>query len=80
MYPGEPHMISKLYFYGAHQPNHFEDITNLIEFKLELLSCHQSQFPDFFRVSDFIKNTISKQTDKYEYSEAFRILEVKQLT
>lgn len=80
MYPGEPHKTKKIYFYGAHQPDYFEDITDLIEFKLELLACHQSQFPDFNKVVDFIKNTLSRETNKYEYSEAFRILEVEQIT
>ena len=80
MYPGEPHKTKKIYFYGTHQPNYFEDITDLIEFKLELLACHQSQFPDFNKVVDFIKNTLSRETNKYEYSEAFRILEIEQIT
>jgi len=80
MYPGKPHQINKLYFYGSNQPNHFEDITKIIDFKLELLACHQSQFPDFKRIADYVKNTLSKESDKYEYSEAFRIMEVEQLT
>ena len=57
-----------------------EDISKLIDFKLDLLACHQSQFPDFLKVMDFVKNRISRQTDKYDYSEAFRIIEVEQLT
>ncbi len=80
MYPGHPHKVEKIYFYGTDQPNHFEDISKLIDFKLELLACHQSQFPDFLKVMDFVKNKISRQTDKYDYSEAFRIIEVEQLT
>jgi len=80
MYPGKPHQVEHIYFYGTNQPNHFEDITNSIDFKLELLACHQSQFPDFKKVADFIKNKLSKGTKKYKYSEAFRILEVEQLT
>jgi len=80
MYPGFPHQVEKIYFYASNQPNHFEDITKSIDFKLELLACHQSQFPDFKKVSDFIKNKLSKETDKYEYSEAFRIMEIEQLT
>ena len=79
MYPGKPHQIGKIYFYGSNQPNYFEDITSTINYKLELLACHQSQFPDFMKVADYIKNTLSKETDKYEYSEAFRIMEIEQL-
>jgi LmbE family N-acetylglucosaminyl deacetylase len=80
MYPGQPHPVEKIYFYGSNQPNHYEDISNSIDFKLELLACHQSQFPDFKKVADYIKNTLSKETKKYKYSEAFRILEIEQLT
>ena len=80
MYQGNPHHVIKMYFYGTNQPNHFEDISKLIDFKLELLACHQSQFPDFKKIADYIINTLSKETDKYEYSEAFRIVEVEQLT
>ena len=65
MYPGSPHQIEKIYFYASNKPNHSEDITNTIDFKLELLACHQSQFPDFKKIADYIKNTLSKGTDKY---------------
>jgi len=80
MYPGERHQIKKIYFFGSNKPNYFEDITNQINLKLELLACHKSQFPDFSKVENYIKTIVSKETDKYEYSEAFRILEVEQIT
>jgi len=73
-------MVLKIYFFGSYQPNHFEDITDLIDFKLQLLACHQSQFPDFKKITEFIKNRVSKETDKYEYSEAFRIMEIEQIS
>lgn len=79
MYPGEPHQIKTIYFYGSNHPNHFEDITKTIDFKLELLACHQSQFPDFLKISEFIKNTLSKEASEYEYSEAFRIMKIEQI-
>ena len=69
-----------MYFFASDKPNYFEDITNKIEFKLKLLSCHRSQFPDFSKVVDYIKNTVSKQTENFEYSEAFRIMEIHQVT
>ena len=80
MYPGDGHMVSTIYFFGSHQPNYFEDISDLIEFKLQLLACHQSQFPDFQKITEFIKNKVSKGTDEYEYSEAFRIMQVEQIS
>ena len=80
MYPGDAHQVKKIYFFGTHEPNYFEEITDIMDFKLELLACHKSQFPDFSKIADFVKNTISRETDRYEYSEAFRILEVEQIS
>lgn len=80
MYPGPAHCVERIYFYGSHQPNHFEDISGLIDFKLRLLACHQSQFPDFSKVERFIREVVSAQSRQFKYSEAFRILEVQQLT
>ena len=80
MYPGEAHRIEKMFFFASDKPNYYEDITNLIDFKLELLACHKSQFPDFSKVEKYIKETVCNQTKKFKYSEAFRVLEVKQVT
>lgn len=80
MYPGPAHRVERIYFYGSQQPNHFEDISDLIDFKLRLLACHQSQFPDFSKVERFIREVVSAQSRQHKYSEAFRILEVQQLT
>jgi LmbE family N-acetylglucosaminyl deacetylase len=80
MYPGEQHRIQKMYFFGSEKPNHIEDITDLMDFKLELLACHRSQFPDFSKVADHVRNDLSKHSEQFTYSEAFRVLEVKQVT
>ncbi len=79
MYPGEAHRIKKIFFYGTAKPNYVEDITNLINFKLEVLKCHNSQFSDFKRVEDYIRNEVSKRSEKFEYSELFRVIEVRQI-
>jgi LmbE family N-acetylglucosaminyl deacetylase len=80
MYPGEQHRIWKMYFFTTDKPNHIEDITDLMDFKLELLSCHRSQFPDFAKVADHVRNDLSKHSEEFTYSEAFRVVEVKQPT
>ncbi len=80
MYPGKAHRIEKMFFFASDKPNYYEDITNLIDFKLQLLACHKSQFPDFSKVENYIKETVCNQTNKFRYSEAFRVLEVKQVT
>ena len=80
MYPDPAHRINKLYFYATQQPNYFEDISGLIDFKLDVLACHQSQFPDFSKVEHYVKKVISKTNPEMEHSEPFRIIEVKQHT
>lgn len=80
MYPGERHQVKQIFFFASDRPDHFEDITDLIGFKLELLACHKSQFPDFSVVETYVRENVSAQTKKYKYSEAFRLLEVVQLT
>jgi LmbE family N-acetylglucosaminyl deacetylase len=80
MYPGKPHRVEEIFFFGSHKPNHFVDISDVIESKLELLACHRSQFPDFSRVEKFIRERMSKAHETYPYAEAFRILRVEQIT
>lgn len=80
MYPGEPHRVEKIYCYGSHAPDYFIDITDFMERKLELLSYHESQFADFSKVTEYIKDYVSKQSDEYQYSEAFRVIEILQIS
>ena len=80
MYPGDRHIVEQIYFFGTNHPNHFEDITDNIEFKLDLLACHKSQFPDFSKVESFIREKVSRNADGYTYSEAFRRVIVEQIT
>ncbi|MBN2425893.1 MAG: PIG-L family deacetylase [Calditrichaceae bacterium] len=78
MYPGEPHRIKTLYFYGTRKPNCFVDITEHIELKLKLLACHKSQFPDFTKIEQYIREDICAVHPEYKYSEAFRKLDIVQ--
>ncbi len=80
MYPGARHKIKKIYFFGSNRPNHFEDITDRIEFKLDLLACHISQFPDFSKIATYIKEKVSRNADSFKYSEAFRVMVVEQVS
>ncbi len=77
MYPGEPHHVKELYFYGSHRPNHFVNITNYMDLKLKVLREHKSQFSDFERVEKWIKSYLSRFTKKYRYSEAFRVVKIE---
>lgn len=79
MYPGEAHKVEKICFFGTDQPNDFEDITDFIDRKLEILANHASQFPDFSRIVDYVKDIHSRRTEKFEHSEAYRVIEVIQV-
>lgn len=81
MYPGTLHSISYFYFFGtnSHLANHFENITGYIDKKLEILREHKSQFDDFKKASEWVKNYVSGFTKKYKYSERFRVVKVEQV-
>ena len=79
MYPGKPHKVGYFYFFGAEEPDYFENITGYIDKKLEILKEHKSQFSDFSKVEDWVKTFLSKFTGKYKYSEAFRVIKVEQI-
>ena len=74
------HKVDKIYFYGSNNPNYYTNITREIEFKLEVLSCHESQFSNFDEFTERFKERIAQQSKKYKYSEAFRVIEVVNLT
>jgi len=79
IYSDNSHKVEEIYFYASRHPNHVEDITELIEFKLNILKIFKSQFSDYERVADYVKNERSKESPKYKYSEVFRKLTVRQI-
>lgn len=79
MYPGTPHAVSSLYFFGSASPNYYENITSHIGKKLDILREHKSQFPDFGRVEKWVKEYLCSATKRYKYSEAFRVINVMQV-
>ncbi len=80
MYEGEPHRVPYVFFYGSHKPNHYEDITDIIDLKLDWLACHSSQFPEWQKLERFIKEELAAQHPYYQYSEPFRVLPIRQIT
>jgi LmbE family N-acetylglucosaminyl deacetylase len=78
LYPGEPHRVEELCFFFSHRPDHFEDISGVIDAKLELLACHRSQFPDFERVKRTVRERMCPPRGEYAHAEAFRVLRVEQ--
>jgi LmbE family N-acetylglucosaminyl deacetylase len=79
MYPGKPHRVNVLYFFGSSRPNCFVNITKNLNRKIEILRQHCSQFSDFDEVEDWIREHLSKFTKKFKYSEAFRVVKVLQV-
>ncbi|HEA46325.1 MAG TPA: PIG-L family deacetylase [Candidatus Pacearchaeota archaeon] len=79
LFPGEPHKVDKLFFFGSNNQNHQEDITEFLEIKIEALKQHKSQFPDFDKVEKFVKKYLLDKSEK-GYFEKFRVVEVLQIT
>jgi LmbE family N-acetylglucosaminyl deacetylase len=79
MYPGGLHRIEEMYFYASDRPNHVEDISEFIDRKVEVLSCHASQFSHFEKVEKYIREKVSGPKEGYDYSESFRVLKVEQI-
>lgn len=80
MYEGDAHRVGHLYFYGSNKPNYYEDISGRMNKKLDILRNHASQFPDFSKVDKFIRELNSNPDSGFTYSEAFRVMEVVQVT
>ena len=79
IYPGKAFQVSYMYLFGTDRANHFENINRQIKKKIEILSKHKSQFTDFDKVADWVKNYLSKFTRKYKYSEAYRIVKIERI-
>ncbi len=79
LFPGEPHKVDNIFFFGSKEPNHEEDITKFIDRKIEALKQHRSQFPDFEKIEQFVREFMSNKSKK-GYSESFRVVKVIQMT
>lgn len=78
MLKGLPHAVSYFYFFGCDKPNHYENITKYIKYKIGLIKEHRSQFYDQKGMEEWIKEHLSSYTKKYKYSERFRIVKIYQ--
>lgn len=73
MYPGEPHAVQNIYFFASHAPDHEIDISEWLDFKVELLSKHHSQFPDLQWLKRFVAEKINPEHEGRHW-EKFRII------
>jgi LmbE family N-acetylglucosaminyl deacetylase len=74
------HKVEKMYLFGSNNPNYFLDITNDIDFKLDVLSSYKSQFPNFENFAAFFKENLNQHHPEYKYSEAFRVMDIVQIS
>ena len=79
LFPGKPHKIDSIYFFGSNKVNHKENITKFMDVKMKALAQHKSQFPDFNKIKNYVKKFLYDKKSK-SYLESFRVLEVVQLT
>ncbi|HEV2582241.1 MAG TPA: PIG-L deacetylase family protein [Ktedonobacteraceae bacterium] len=65
------HRLKQVYLFSTHQPNHWVDISDTIEKKLEALHCHTSQVSA--SVDEIIRQraSLAGVEHGYKYSESF---------
>jgi LmbE family N-acetylglucosaminyl deacetylase len=70
----QPHTVPELYLWGATPPNCWVDVSDTVGCKTEALRCHQSQFSDFERVSEFATERLKRAGEEHGvgYAETFR--------
>lgn len=71
-----PHKVKEAFFFGTHSPNHWEDITSVMELKVKAILSHKSQLKDPVSTEKFLRERfgeIGKQAGCL-YAEPFRRL------
>jgi LmbE family N-acetylglucosaminyl deacetylase len=70
----EPHRVQEVFFFGTHAPNHWVDITAVIDLKLKSLSCHKSQIATRADFESVIREHFREMGKRagYDYAEGFR--------
>ena len=75
----DPHSVPEVWLIGGPDPNHFVDITDTYDAKVEALLCHESQMQDPSRIPALIREwgeRVAKEGGLAEdrLAEGFRIL------
>jgi N,N'-diacetylchitobiose non-reducing end deacetylase len=74
------HMVSRILYFGTNKPDYFVDISDSIDFKLDVLRSFKSQFPNFKNFSKFLLENIIPKDKKGKFQEAFRKIEIVQIS
>lgn len=74
----EPHRVAQIYVWGSDRPNHWEDVTDVVDAKLNALFAHKSQFPHPEGMRDFTLSHLHKAglEKGMQYAEAFRRIDL----
>ena len=74
----KPHHVAQVYFYGTDFPDHWEDISEEMELKVEALCCHSSQIAEPEQIATMIRQRQAEagKARRMAYAETFRVLEV----
>jgi LmbE family N-acetylglucosaminyl deacetylase len=69
----EPHTVWDMFLWGANPPNHWEDVTDYVDCKLEALREHKSQFSEPERVGQFARERLKRAGEEHgmAFAEAF---------
>ena len=59
----EPHTVSELWLMSHHTPNHYWDITDTIDRKIQALLCHESQIADPDRIAKLLREWADTNAD-----------------
>lgn len=71
-----PHHVEQVFFFGTHAPNHWVDISEVIDLKIQALLCHESQVGQREGLETFIRQRFREigQAMGFAYAEPFRCI------
>lgn len=71
-----PHKVKEVFFFGTHSPNYWQDITSVMELKLQAVLSHKSQVKDPSSTEKFLLQRFKEIGEQvgFEYAEPFRRL------
>jgi LmbE family N-acetylglucosaminyl deacetylase len=73
-----PHRVHSMMFFGTHAPNHWQDISSVMDLKLQAIFSHRSQLGHRGDLEQFVRDRFrdAGKAAGYEYAEPFRRAEV----
>jgi LmbE family N-acetylglucosaminyl deacetylase len=74
-----PHAAKGAFLWDTDSPNHYEDITDFLDKRIEAVACHKTQFPKIEPVENWLRQHASDMAEKmeYQYGERFRFIDLR---